>query len=143
LFVLLQEALLVFMWIIRYSCVMLTKFEFSRNYLEEYSNIRVNYIQIPLLGAEMFRMDIQTENYDEASSGLSQFCKRSRLEEHSFPQTRHLQSCHVFLINVLATGPTKVFHRYWSTQIIFGLIHHQENIYVNFCILVFGLSEAK
>jgi hypothetical protein len=37
-----------------------------------------NFVKIRPVGAELFHADGQTDSYDEANSGFSQFCERPK-----------------------------------------------------------------
>jgi hypothetical protein len=70
-----------------YSAVILVRFSLNLNYLDRFSkNAQIsNLIKIRLVGAEFLREDRQmdrqtdrrTDIYNEAKSGLSQFCERA------------------------------------------------------------------
>ena len=66
----------------RCSCkvrVILVRFYSNLNLFDgflEYLQIQ-NFVKISFVGAEFFRLDIQTDRHDEANSNFSRFCERA------------------------------------------------------------------
>ena len=73
----------------------------------------------------MFHAEKQKDKH-ETNFCFSQFGERAG-KKHCFPQARRLRCFHAFAINVRATCNT----------------NHEEKTNINFCILIFCLSEAK
>jgi len=70
------DNILVFTSSVRYSCKILTKREFSRQFFEKYSKT-LNFIKTKPVGAEWFHADRQRDRRYEVNSRFSQFCAKA------------------------------------------------------------------